>query len=132
MKTKLFLFGLLLLLISCEESEVPNQIDESRDKPSYDFKITGSEGGPHRIVGNNLESSEWKKDKGYIFLSTDLFKEPIGTLTFYIGDITEEGRASIFDATVSKTDVREGTLEQLNARTFFLETFAGSMDSITV
>ena len=110
----------LLVLISCSELTDGDR----RDKASYLITITGSEGGPHILVGENIDSN-WDRDNGIIYLGTDDNNEPIGTITLIIGTITG-GEANVIDAIVSKTDVRVGTGAELNGRTFFLPEMGGT------
>jgi hypothetical protein len=128
MRKFILLIAALLVMISC------NKIDngDRRDKASYMITITGSEGGPHVLVGEEVDSN-WDQDIGVIYLGTDANNEPLGTVTLTIGNITA-GEAPIISAIVSKTDVRVGTGDEINGRTFFLPELGGlqKVENITV
>ncbi len=119
MKLLYSLLPALLLLNTCGSDDHKATPDKSVTHGSYDFEISGTAGGPYEIKSDNAKTN-WDADAGYIFCNTDDKNEPLGTLTLTISSVNPDGNAIILDAIVSKTDVRVGTAEELNARTFLI------------
>lgn len=107
MKTSILLLPVIVLLVTSCGAAADETIGDSVEKGGYLIVIEGTEGGPCLLVGENVDTN-WDAGSGFIFLNTDENNEPIGTLTFAIGEI-EEGKAAILSAVVSKTEVKVGT-----------------------
>lgn len=105
-------------LFSCG-TENPEKSGETVSKSEYQIVITGDH--ERVLVGDNVESSQWIPEDGWVYLSADEFNEPLGTLTMSIGWKTEEEAYPeyyVASALLSKSDLKVGTAEELNARLY--------------
>lgn len=112
--------ALLLLLLavstlSCSSAE-PNS-DRSVDSAEYEFVIDSDHPGGDKTLTAKDVSSTWDPDDGAVWLGTDDFREPLGTLTLVIGGEVDE---NVFEClvTLSTTDKRVGTSSQINGRLY--------------
>ena len=117
------LFILLFFTFSsCGDGEIDNQLETNRveDKAEYELHISGSDGSTKTLIGENLEGARWDPDLGYVWLSTDLNNEPLGTLTLTIvmDGTKAEGIGIVTGAILSTTDVRVGTGGEINGKSY--------------
>jgi hypothetical protein len=84
-----------------------------------------------RLEGDNVDTN-WDPNGGFVFLNTDEFNEPLGTLTMTIGGQIDESikEYAVFSALLSKTDVQVGTALELNSRLF--EFIEGSITNVEI
>jgi hypothetical protein len=95
------------------------------DKTEYELHISASTGNSAGKFynGNNVSSYSWDIDAGAIFMGTDDYEEPLGTLTLKIDSPvkTDTGTiAYIFEALFSTSDKRVGTADEINGRLYEL------------
>jgi hypothetical protein len=127
---------LLVFITSCGKEAEPT-VEGTKEFASYDIVIEGSEGGPHHLIGEKVDS-RWRSSDGYIWLGTDERNLPTGTITIYLSEVHSSGTsATVEDALVSKSDVLISTYpDEAKARTFTIlpgnELFASGIDSIEI
>lgn len=122
----------LFILFSCV-SDIGENSNETVDKGKYDLTINNTTTGETTHLIANTVDTNWDENASFIFLSTDDLLEtaPIGTVTISIvADLERDTALIVPGGLVSKTDMRIGTADQLNARTF--EIIKGSIRNITV
>ena len=122
------LYALILFLgftfLSCSsgDDDIGNQLETDRieDKAEYDIHIGGDGSAIRTLIGENLDGARWDPDIGYVWLSTDLNNEPIGTLTLTIVRDKDkgDGYANVTGAILSTSDVREGTAIEINGKLY--------------
>jgi hypothetical protein len=110
-----------LMLISCG-SDTPDLSDDDTERPEF-AEYDLSFGGKH-LIGEDVDS-QWNRDEGYVFLSTDDkhdgSRDLYGTLTVNIGPGVvqgEENRRQILGGILSHTNKLRGTSMELNAKTY--------------
>ena len=116
-----------LVICSCDENGVtPTTTNENVDKGTYRLVITGDGIADSLVLVGETVKTNWDPGAGFIFLNTDENIEPLGTLTMTIAVplidastwLDRWGYVPVYDALVSKTEVRVGTAVELNGRTY--------------
>lgn len=101
-----------LFLLSCQKDDAGLKFNNGE----YVITITG----PYelKLVGKNVTTS-WSENDGWIYLGADENNEPLGTLTMEISIPSSKSEPiKVVSAIQSKTDVRVGTADVLNARSY--------------
>ncbi len=114
-----------LLAVSCTKEVAPVNDNESYDKATYLLRITpgygsGVKNGTKEIYGQKIRST-WDEDLGIVWLGTDEVNLPIATITLEVGEnhpTADPPHADAHNITISTSDVRFGTAEELNAKLF--------------
>lgn len=123
----------LFILVSCGTSDPGENSNEFIENGEYDLVINNTTTGEVTNLIAKTVDTNWDAEIGFIFLSTDdvLDNDPIGTVSInIIADLERDTALVVPGGIVSKTDMRIGTSEQLNARTF--EIIKGSIRNITI
>jgi len=111
----------IILLISCGTDNI-DPVNKTVTKGEYVIEIVNrTTGDTTTLVGTDVDTN-WDPDRGLIWLGTDdkLDGKPIGTVTAFVSvDYSNQNKSvEVHDFSISKTDVRKGTADELNARLF--------------
>lgn len=121
---KLVLLLICLAFPGCnnDNSQTPTvngEITEGR----YSLTLSSEHFGSTPLDGDSVSTS-WAADTGAIFLGADENNQPLGTLTMTVGPVYTHPNGlrtvNVLSAVLSKSDVRVGTAEELNAMTYNL------------
>lgn len=120
-----------MVVSGCGASASPT-IDERIEQGEYEITIESAVSGNTVLVAKTPHTN-WNPDEGRIYLGTEeneALNDPIGTLTMTIDRIEDSGEsltARVLTSALSKTDVREGTSAELNAKVYEQDYGDGSM-----
>ncbi len=90
--------------------------NDSVDKAEYELTITMGKDSL-KLIGKNIDSN-WASDERVIWLGTDEKNEPLGTLNIVYNQVSQDNIATIKSISLSKTDVKVGTSEELNSKLY--------------
>lgn len=119
MRMRVSLIASALLCLGCGGDEVEPTSDRVVTQGEYTLLMDG-EGvvaGGLVFQGALGVDTEWDRGQGLVYLGTDDNNEPICTLTMYVSE-GAPGRYFATSAVFSKSDVRVGTADVINARTY--------------
>lgn len=110
-------FCIILFFQSCgqDQGAEPDESIETPEYAKYDLKV-----GDKDLIGEMVDS-QWKRDQGLIFLSTDdkHNRSLYGTLTLNLGPaVGNDGYFGIISALVSHTNGLVGTPQELDGKTY--------------
>ena len=124
MKTRfcLYIITFLVLIITCGcgngdiTGESSNDDVSIPENTEYFLEIL-SDSGQRKLIGEKGVETNWKKDDGFVWLSTSDVHEPLGTLTLSLIP-SVDNHAHVASAILSITDKRFGTGEELNGKLY--------------
>lgn len=123
------LLATFLLLAGCE-SGLESDGEEVNAEPYYKFAIGSTMEDSDTQVFEGVKT-EWNLSSGIAVLGPEDEGEPLGRLELVIGATNDDSKVAIDVATLSTTDVRVGTGEELNAKLYALSgTFECPVTSI--